>query len=103
VTPHQEIKRFTVAPEDFDLPRGGMAALRVNSAEESAAIVKSILASERSDAARDIALMNAAAALMVAGEASSYRSAYAKAFKTLTNGSALEKLEQLKKLSHSEA
>lgn len=102
VTRHEDIRRFTVAPEDFGLPRAAMTGLRVADAEQSAQTVRAVLAGERTDAARDLALMNAAAALMVADAATSYADAYAKAFKVIANGAALEKLEQLKKLSHAE-
>src|SRR2546423_1908577 len=62
-----EVRTFTVTPEEFDLPRSDLTSLRCDDAFESAAIIKSILTGERRDAARNLVIVNAAAALIVGG------------------------------------
>ena len=61
-------RRFTVTPEDAGLPRADIAALRGGDAEENAAALNALL-DGAPGAYRDIVLLNAAAALVVADRA----------------------------------
>src|SRR5262252_10381992 len=65
------IDRFEVAPEDFGLRRASIDHLRGGSAQENAAIISDVLEGRRKDEARDLVLINAAAALFVTGAANS--------------------------------
>ncbi len=61
-----EIRTRRIVPEDVGLGRGALADLMVGSPQESAAAVRGILSGEHG-LQRDHALLNAAAALVVAG------------------------------------
>src|ERR1041385_7271013 len=62
-----EVRMFEISPEEFDLPRAELNELHCDDALASAAIIKSVLAGERRDAARNLVVANAAAALVVGG------------------------------------
>lgn len=62
------VRRFSVTPEDAGLPRADIAALRGGDAEENAAALNALL-DGATGAYRDIVLLNAAAALLVADRA----------------------------------
>ena len=62
------VRRFSVTPEDAGLPRADIAALRGGDAEENAAALNALL-DGAPGAYRDIVLLNAAAALLVADRA----------------------------------
>ena len=62
------IRRFEVAPEDAGLPRARPEDLKGGDAAENAGIVQGVL-DGKPGPARDIVLLNAAAALIVAGRA----------------------------------
>ncbi len=89
-----ELKEFTWTPEDFGLQRADRLALLVNSPEESAAIIRAVLAG-KSGAALDIVVLNAAAALWTAGAASTPMQAAAKAREAIDSGRAREVLSKL--------
>jgi len=59
------VRRFTVMPEDAGLPRADIEALRGGDAEENAVALRALL-DGAPGAYRDIVLLNAAAALVVA-------------------------------------
>lgn len=86
------VRRFQVTPEEAGLRRAPLDALRIATPEESAEIVLAVL---RGDAGgpRDHTLMNAGAALVVAGMASALRDGVALAAETIDNGSAMRRLE----------
>ncbi|MHC5109242.1 MAG: anthranilate phosphoribosyltransferase [Planctomycetota bacterium] len=65
-----KINRFTVRPEDVGLQRAGLAALMVDSPTISAEVVQAILRGVPGPQ-REHALLNAGAALLVAGRAGS--------------------------------
>ena len=89
------VRQFTLAPEDFGLTRSSLEELRGGSAEENAALIHSILRYERTDAALDLVLINAAAALHLAGKAETLTTAVAVARRTIEDGKALAKLTEL--------
>jgi len=81
-------------PDDFDLPQCDVLSLRVKSADESAAFVRSALAGEDGPATA-IVIANAAAALLAAERAKSISEAVATVRNTLHSGQATRRLEQL--------
>ncbi len=94
------VRQFDIAPEDFGLERAALDNMRGGSADQNAATIRSVLAGERNDAARDLVLINAAAALYVAGVGLSFEAAAAMALQSIESGAALGKLEELKSLSN---
>ncbi|MDX2269210.1 MAG: anthranilate phosphoribosyltransferase [Bryobacter sp.] len=94
------VTRRAIKAEDFGLPLGSLEELRADSAEESAAAIRDILAAHPS-AKMDIVLANAAAALYAAGRAETLKAGTALAFESIASGRAAAKLEALRELSHS--
>lgn len=90
------VRRFEIAPEEFGFERRPIEHLRGAGAEENARLIHAILAGERKDEALDLVLLNAAAALWIAGAAESYLEAAQKARQSVENGDALAKLEALR-------
>jgi anthranilate phosphoribosyltransferase len=88
------IRTFEVTPEDAGLPRAGGDALKGGDAEANAAALREVLEG-RPGAFRDVALLNAAAALIVAGKAKTLKDGVALGTKSLDAGGAMNKLKQL--------
>ena len=89
-----EIRRFSLSPEDIGVPRARVEDLRGGDPAHNAAALKRVLQGERS-AYRDIAVFNAAAALVVAEAAPDLPAAAAAARRALDSGEALKTLERL--------
>lgn len=91
-----KVKTFEISPADFGL-ENTIFSFSKCSASESAKIITDVLQNQSSDdAARNIVLINAAAAIYVAGKADDWRNAFSLAAESLASGNALEKLESLK-------
>jgi anthranilate phosphoribosyltransferase len=75
----------TVSPEDAGLPRHPLAALRGGHAPFNAAALRRLLMGE-AGAYRDAVLLNAAAALMVAGEVRDWRHGVEEAAEAIDKG-----------------
>src|SRR5690606_18625381 len=88
------IRRFPVTPEDVGLARAAIADLRGGEAEHNAAALRAVLAGEKTPY-RDIAVLNAAAGLVVAGKAADLREGVAAAEAALDSGAARATLERL--------
>lgn len=88
------IRSFEVTPEDAGLPRAGGDALKGGDAEANAAALRNVLEG-KPGAFRDVALLNAAAALIVAGKAKTLKEGVALGTKSLDGGGAMNKLKQL--------
>jgi anthranilate phosphoribosyltransferase len=91
----------TVAPEDAGLPRWPLSAVKGGGASENAAALKRLLDGERG-AYRDIVLLNAAAALVVADKAKNLREGALLAAKAIDEGAAKRVLENLIAVSNSQ-
>ena len=93
------ITEYEIHPEDFGLPMAsGMAmvsnrALRVETPEESQAVLRGVLNNE-AGAARDIVILNAGAALYAANVAPTIKEGVALARQAIESGAAKQKLEQ---------
>ncbi len=100
-TSPEGINRFEISPEDFGLRPASLEKLRGGSAEDNAKIVLSVLAGDRRDEARDLVLINAAAALHIAGRETNLVEAMKTAERTIDDGLALGRLENLRQQSQS--
>jgi len=92
------VKTFSVTPEDFGLSRRSLNDLRGGGPLENAQLIRAIFerdASESVAGARDLVIINAAAALHVAGLAPDLRVAANMARESIGNGSATSKLDAL--------
>ena len=90
-----QIKTFTLSPEDFGLQRGDIRQLKTDTPDQSAAIIKDVLASKRRDEARSLVVLNAAAALVIGGIAKEPMHAARLAEQSIDSHSAQVKLERL--------
>ena len=97
-----EIRRYTVAPEDFGVQRASADAIRGGSPVENAAILESIFAGELGPR-RDIVVINAGAALVAAGVAENFREGATLAGTALSSGAAQQKLAELKRFTNAAA
>jgi len=88
------VRRFTVTPEDAGLPRADLAALRGGDAEENAVALRALL-DGATGAYRDIVLLNAAAALIVADRAVDLAEGAALAARVIDDGRAAKALADL--------
>ena len=82
-----------VVPEDAGVGRSKLAALKGGTAEENARAIRELFSGAKS-AFRDIVLLNAAAALVVADEAKNLRDGVARASEAIDKGRAAVALEQ---------
>jgi len=87
------LHKFTITPEDVGLRRGDLRDLLVGSPAESAAKVRAILGGEKSPA-RDHALLNSGAALVVAGLTDTLSAGILMAADAIDDGRALATLER---------
>jgi len=93
-----DVETFTVSPEDFGLKRQHLDGLRGKEPQENAQLIRAILQgvkTKTTNAARDLVIINAAAALHLAGVASDLRYAASLARESIDSGRAASKLEAL--------
>ncbi len=88
------VRRFTVAPADAGLPIATIEDLRGGDAEENAAALRALL-DGAPGAYRDVVLLNAAAALIVADRAADLREGAALAASVIDDGRASQALARL--------
>jgi anthranilate phosphoribosyltransferase len=86
------VSEYTVAPRDFGLKTQAAAAIKVESIEQSKAMVLAALGNE-TGAARDIVALNAGASIYVAGLAPTVAGGVQKALAVLASGAARKKLD----------
>jgi anthranilate phosphoribosyltransferase len=91
---HDRVERYSVAPEDFGLQRGNLDDIRVDGPEQSLAMLRAVL-NNKPGAARDIVVLNAGAAIYVAGRAESLGDGVERAQQVLSDGQALARLNGL--------
>ncbi len=98
-----EVRLFNISPEEFGFETVSdkdLKKLRGGNAAQNAEIIRQILANKRKDAARNLVLLNASAALFVGGKAENLQKAVELAKESLENGKALQKLNNLKGLTN---
>ncbi len=88
------IRRFTITPEEVGLPRVALAELKGGDARHNAAALTAVL-DGAAGPYRDIACLNAAAALVVAGRVADLRSGLDTARAALDSGAAKAVLHRL--------
>ena len=91
---HGTIRSFTIEPEQFGLARVDKNAIKGADAVTNAEALRRVLENETS-AYRDIVLLNAGAALVVAGKAGDIGEGIELARQSLASGAALNALEKL--------
>ena len=94
-----QVTEYVLNPSLLGLGVHSLKDIQIQNAAESKAMILDVLngksGNEKSSAARDIVLMNAGAAIYVAGIASSLQAGIEKAAEVIDNGAALEKLNRL--------
>lgn len=97
-----EVREYTVSPGDAGLQAHPADAIRVDSVEQSKAMVLGAL-ENRPGAARDIVALNAGASIYVAGLTQSLAAGVAAAQGVLASGAARKKVDELAAFSQAEA
>jgi anthranilate phosphoribosyltransferase len=92
----QETRQFTIVPEDFGIEPAAINTILGDDARANAAIIESVFRGERGPR-RDVVLLNAAPAIVAAGEAASLQKGIAIAQESIDSGAALKKVEALRK------
>jgi len=82
-----QIRNFVLDPAELGLPRARLVDLRARDTEQNAAIVRAVLDGERGPR-RDVVLLNAAAALTVAGLAAGFEEGLMLASQSIDGGAA---------------
>jgi anthranilate phosphoribosyltransferase len=95
-----EITEYEIHPEDFGLAMAGTRALRVETAEQSRAMLMGVL-DNHAGAARDIVALNAGVALYAANVCATMADGIARARAAIESGAAKAKVKQLVELSQS--
>jgi anthranilate phosphoribosyltransferase len=94
-----KISTFKISPKNAGLPEAKPEYLSGGNATENAAHIRAVLGGQQG-AFRNVVLLNAAAALLVAGRAKTLREGVALAGQSIDSGKARAVLEALVKLSH---
>jgi len=89
-----KVTTFEVTPEAVGLPRADPAALKGGDAETNAKAIRALFGGAKG-AYRDIVLLNAAAALVVAGKAADLKAGRAQAERAIDSGGARAALDRL--------
>ena len=99
VLDHGKVSTFRISPRNAGLPEAKPEDLLGGDAVENAAHIRAMLQGNQGPL-RDIVLLNAAAALLVAGRAKTLRDGVALAADAVDSGRAMKVLEALVQLSH---
>jgi anthranilate phosphoribosyltransferase len=91
---HGEITSYTISPADFGMGTASLDELRVDSAEQSLAMIRGVFAGNPGPA-HDIVCLNAGAAIYVAGCADSLAAGVEAARAAISSGKAAEVLQNL--------
>jgi anthranilate phosphoribosyltransferase len=89
-----QVSEYEIHPEDFGLTMASNRALRVETAEDSKAMLLGVL-NNQSGPAKDIVVLNAGVALYAANVANSMQSGINKAREAIESGAAKAKLDAL--------
>ena len=91
-----KVKEFEISPEDFGLQNFSLENLQKFAAQESAELILEILRNKTANkTARNLVLINAAAAIFVSGKTANLKNAFELAKESLESGKAFGKLENL--------
>ena len=89
-----EVSNYSLSPADFGMQTAPLETLRVDSAEQSLAMIRSVFA-DQAGPARDIVCLNAGAAIYVAGCADSLAAGVDAARAAISSGKAAAVLDDL--------
>jgi anthranilate phosphoribosyltransferase len=92
------ISSFIVEPEDAGLPRAPISAIQGGDPGFNASALEAVLQGA-AGAYRDTVLLNAAAALIVAGQAGALREGVSVAMRSIASGAAFNALQTLRRVS----
>lgn len=95
---HGQVHEYVLHPAQFGLPVHETPSIRVRNVDESKQMLLDVLAGKPGPA-RDIVLLNAGAAIYVAGLADNLQQGVQQAMRVIDDGSARNKLQQLAALS----
>jgi anthranilate phosphoribosyltransferase len=98
INQHRVSPPYEVFPEDLGFMKASLTQIRGGTARQNARILRGILSGEVG-VRRNIVIMNAAAALVAGDKASDLKEGVCIAEKTIDSGEALDKLDELVKLS----
>lgn len=93
------LRNFTWTPSDFGLAPANLDALKVDGPQQSAEMIREVLRGSAGPA-RDIVLLNAAAALWTAGQAGTPGACVELAARAIDLGAASDLLKRLAQLTH---
>jgi anthranilate phosphoribosyltransferase len=93
-----QVRTYEVTPEEFGLQRSPLSEMAGGDASANAEIIRKVLRGEKS-ARREVVLLNAAAALVAAGQADTLGDALPAVTESIDSGAALAKLEALVKFT----
>jgi anthranilate phosphoribosyltransferase len=96
---HGEIREYELHPEDFGFAMSSNRALRVETPQESMAMLRGVLDGVPGPA-HDIVVINAAAALYAAGVADSIAAGVERAREAIASGAARARLARLVEVTH---
>lgn len=96
---NDEIKTYYIEPSDFGFQNATLDDIRGGDTKENAEIVTSVLKGEKGPR-RDVVLLNAAYALLAAGEVNNPMDGIHLSEETIDSGKAYEKLELLRKYTN---
>lgn len=88
------VRRFDIAPEEFGISRASLDTIRVEGPQASLAMLRGVL-KDQSGPARDIVVLNAGAAIYVAGVAASLAEGVQSADAAIRSGEARDCLDRL--------
>lgn len=94
-----QVRTFEIAPEDAGLHRARLDDLKGGTPQQNADAIRAVLANHPGPH-RDIVVLNAAAALVIAGKAGDLRAGVALAARSIESGAARAALERLAAISH---
>jgi anthranilate phosphoribosyltransferase len=95
------IESYFIKPEDFGLKSGKLSEIEGGTKEQNAKIIVEVLKGSRG-AKRDITVLNAAAALVVAGRVNDFNEGIELAYQSIDSGNALDALKRLVKFTNAE-
>jgi anthranilate phosphoribosyltransferase len=87
------VVEYEISPEDFGLPRHAPDGLLGGDARLNASILRDVLSGEEGGAVRDVALLNAGAAIYVSGKADTIEEGVRLAGESIAGGTAGKALE----------
>ena len=95
------MKSYFIEPEDFGMKRAKLAEIKGGTKNQNAEMILEILKGGKG-AKRDITVLNAAAAFLIAGRAKDFSEGIGLAIQSIDSGKALHTLERLVEFTHEE-